>query len=263
MNFGEKILKLRKEKGLSQEALAEQIGTTRQAISKWENNQGFPETEKLLQLSNIFEVSTDFLLKEDKSIKDIAEDRGYYVSKELARGYIANQKKISRYISIGFMVFALAGIPYTMFPSGTTWRYLGMAICGAAGIISIVLGMFSEQQQYAILKQEPLLFDYEYIKELKSEYVLKKKNYMAVAIPCTILFVLGLIILALTVRGYFSWTEYHSFVFLGFGIGFLGFVYSAGVMEAYELLVNNEQHSTTFFFKLKKKIKGKIDKDLG
>lgn len=45
MSLGEKIFKLRKEKGISQEALAEQIGTTRQAISKWENNQGFPETE--------------------------------------------------------------------------------------------------------------------------------------------------------------------------------------------------------------------------
>ena len=65
MSLGEKIFKLRKEKGISQEALAEQIGTTRQAISKWENNQGFPETEKLLQLSNIFEVSTDYLLKDE------------------------------------------------------------------------------------------------------------------------------------------------------------------------------------------------------
>ena len=57
MNLGEKLLKLRKEKGLSQEALAEQIKTTRQAFSKLhrgreerENNQGYPETEKLLQL---------------------------------------------------------------------------------------------------------------------------------------------------------------------------------------------------------------------
>ena len=41
MSLGEKIFKLRKEKGISQEALAEQIGTTRQAISKWENNKGF------------------------------------------------------------------------------------------------------------------------------------------------------------------------------------------------------------------------------
>lgn len=259
MNFGEKIYKLRKEKGLSQEALAEQIGTTRQAVSKWENNQGFPETEKLLQLSNIFKVSTDFLLKEEKSVKDTVDERGYYVSKEMANGYIANQKIISRYISIGFMAFVFAGIPYAMFHGSATWRYLGMTICAVIGIISFVLGMFADQQQYNVLKNEPLIFDYEYMKELTSEYTSKKKNYISVAIPSTILFILGLLALILTVKGYFAWSEYHSFVFLGFGIVFLGFVYSAGVMEAYELLVNNEQYSTRFFFKLKRKIKEKID----
>ena len=67
MTFGEKLFKLRKEKGFSQETLAEQIGTTRQAVSKWENNQGFPETEKLLQISDIFEISLDFLLKDEQS----------------------------------------------------------------------------------------------------------------------------------------------------------------------------------------------------
>lgn len=48
MTLGDKIYQLRKERGLSQEALAEQLGATRQAVSKWETNQGFPETEKLL-----------------------------------------------------------------------------------------------------------------------------------------------------------------------------------------------------------------------
>lgn len=62
MILGEKIYKFRKEKGLLQETLAELLGTTRQAVSKWENNQGYPETEKLLLLSNVFEVSVDFLL---------------------------------------------------------------------------------------------------------------------------------------------------------------------------------------------------------
>lgn len=259
MDFGEKIFKLRKERGLSQEALAEQIGTTRQAVSKWENNQGFPETEKLLQLSNIFEVSIDFLLKEEKSAENSADGRGYYVSRELAEGYIANQKKICRYISIGFMAFALAGIPYSLFHGAPVWRYLGMAVLGVAGMISMVLGIFAEQQQYAVLEQEPLLFDHEYRKELKSEYTLKRKNYIMAAVPCTVLFAAGLITLALTARGYFAWTEYHSFVFLGFGVGFLGFVYSAGVIEAYELLVNNEQYTNRLFFKLKRKLKKKID----
>ena len=63
MGFGEKLFKLRKEKGLSQEALAEKLNTTRQAVSKWENGQGFPETEKLIMIGNVFEVSLDYLLK--------------------------------------------------------------------------------------------------------------------------------------------------------------------------------------------------------
>lgn len=80
MNFGEKLFSLRKEKGLSQEALAEQLNTSRQAVSKWENNQGYPETEKLLMLANLFEVSVDYLLKESPS--DISSDgQGLYVSR--------------------------------------------------------------------------------------------------------------------------------------------------------------------------------------
>ena len=64
-----------------------------------------------------------------------------------------------------------------------TWRYLGMAFCFVAGIIFFVVAIFSEKQEYNILRQEPLLFDYEYLKELKSEYVSKKKKYVIVAVP--------------------------------------------------------------------------------
>ena len=260
MNLGEKIFKLRKEKGVSQEALAEKVGTTRQAISKWENNQGFPETEKLLQLSKVFEVSVDFLLKDEKAVKDTTEERGFYVSREMATGYISNEKKVCRYIGLAFMFWALAGVPFTLLIVNSTWRYLGMAACVVIGIVFVVLGMFAEQEQYKILKQEPLLFDYEYLKELSNTYNSRKKKYVAVSIPCTTLFVVGILVIALTVRGHFTWTEYHSFVFLGFAIGLLGFVYSAGVMEAYELLVNNEQYSTRLLFKLRRKIKKRIDR---
>ena len=196
MNLGEKIFKLRKEKGLSQEALAEQIGTTRQAISKWENNQGFPETEKLLHLSNIFEVSTDFLLKDEKTIKG-ADEKGYYVNREMAIGYIANEKRVCKYIGMAFMFWALSGIPYVMFQTDTTWRFLGIAVCVILGIVSTVLGMFTDQEQYKILKQEPLLFDYEYLKELSNEYLSIKNKCITIAIPCTTLFIAGILIFAL------------------------------------------------------------------
>ncbi|MDE6906233.1 MAG: helix-turn-helix domain-containing protein [Lachnospiraceae bacterium] len=258
MTFGEKLFKLRKEKGFSQEALAEQIGTTRQAISKWENNQGFPETEKLLQLSNIFETSIDFLLKDEKSSNTVSE-RGYYVSKEMATGYIANQKKICRYIGIGFMSFALTGIPYVMFTSNMTWRFLGMEIFIIIGISSFLLGSFSEQEQYNVLKEEPLILDYGYLQELSNVYQAKKRMYVVLSVPSIILFIAGILAVSLTMSGKFAWSEYHSFVFLGLAAGLFGFCYFIGVMEAYELLIKNEKYTSCLSFKIKRKIKDKIN----
>ncbi len=259
MNLGEKIYKLRKEKGLSQEVLAEQLGTTRQAVSKWENNQGFPETEKILQLSNIFEVSTDFLLKDEKLMQSATEERGYYVSMEMATSYIANAKKLSRYMGIGFMSLALTGIPYVMLDVNTTGRYLGIGICIAVGIISFVLGMFTEQERFKVLKQEPLIFDYGYMKDLTAEYRSRKKKYIALSASCTVLFILSVLALSLTVRENVMWADYRSFIFLGFSIGLLGMVYSAGTMEAYELLVNNEHYTSRLLFKIRRKIKQKLE----
>ncbi len=259
MTFGEKLFKLRKEKGLSQEALAEQIGTTRQAVSKWENNQGFPETDKLLQLSNIFEISIDSLLKDEKS-SDSANERGYYVSKEMATGYIANQKKISSYIGMGFMFWALTGIPYVMLTAHLTWRFLGMAVFIMAGIASFITGSFSERQEYKVLKEEPLILDYEYLKELSRMYQAKKKIYAALLLPSILLFVMGILAVSLTMSGEFAWSEYHSFVFLGFAAGLFGFCYCAGVIDAYELLLNNDQYSSGLFFKIKRRIRDKINR---
>lgn len=64
MTLGDKIQVLRKKEGLSQEDLAEKIGVSRQAVSRWEMGQSVPEIEKLLTLSEIFKVSTDDLLKD-------------------------------------------------------------------------------------------------------------------------------------------------------------------------------------------------------
>ena len=63
MDLSEKILKLRKVNNLSQEQLAEQLGVSRQSISKWESGQSTPEIEKLSMLSDIFNVTIDHLVK--------------------------------------------------------------------------------------------------------------------------------------------------------------------------------------------------------
>lgn len=69
MDFGQNLQQLRKEKGLSQEKLADILEVSRQAISKWELNAAYPETEKLIALSNLFNVSMDYLIKGDESKK--------------------------------------------------------------------------------------------------------------------------------------------------------------------------------------------------
>jgi len=65
MKFHDKIQDLRKEKRLSQEELAEMLQVSRQSVSKWESGQSFPETEKLVILSEIFGVTVDSLLKDN------------------------------------------------------------------------------------------------------------------------------------------------------------------------------------------------------
>ena len=61
--LGEKIMQLRQKQGLSQEAFGEKLGVSRQAVSKWETGQAAPDIDKIIAMSEIFEVSTDYLLK--------------------------------------------------------------------------------------------------------------------------------------------------------------------------------------------------------
>ena len=70
MKFGEKLQKLRKERGLSQEGLAEMLNISRQAISKWESGQSYPEMDKLINISDIFGVTLDSLIKDNEIQND-------------------------------------------------------------------------------------------------------------------------------------------------------------------------------------------------
>lgn len=62
--LSERLYKLRKKSGLSQEQIAEQLNVSRQAISKWESGAAVPESEKLIIISEYFKVSVDYLLKD-------------------------------------------------------------------------------------------------------------------------------------------------------------------------------------------------------
>ena len=65
MILADKIIELRKKNGWSQEDLAEKLDVSRQSISKWEGAQSIPDMNKILKLSEVFSVSTDYLLKDE------------------------------------------------------------------------------------------------------------------------------------------------------------------------------------------------------
>lgn len=68
MTLGDKISKLRRENNYTQEQLADILGVSRQAISKWESNASYPETDKLIRMSRLFGCTTDYLLLDEKEL---------------------------------------------------------------------------------------------------------------------------------------------------------------------------------------------------
>ena len=101
MILADKIIYLRKKAGWSQEELAEKTGVSRQSISKWEGALSVPDMNRILKLSELFDVSTDYLLRDemeeeeknpaaDEKIADETGEKLVPVSMELANDYLAH-----------------------------------------------------------------------------------------------------------------------------------------------------------------------------
>ncbi|MBQ8404160.1 MAG: helix-turn-helix transcriptional regulator [Clostridia bacterium] len=103
MKLQDKILRLRKKSGLSQEALAEKIGVSRQAVSKWETGEAVPELSKLLLLARAFAVTTDYLLSEEETEPEQTEAR------PTEEALQANKKESYAWL-IGVAIIALGAI---------------------------------------------------------------------------------------------------------------------------------------------------------
>ena len=76
MILAEKIMEERKKNGWSQEDLADKLGVSRQSVSKWESAQSIPDLNRILEMSRLFNVSTDYLLKDELSESTPAETSG-------------------------------------------------------------------------------------------------------------------------------------------------------------------------------------------
>lgn len=101
MTTGDKIAQMRKENNLTQEQLADLLGVSRQSVSKYESNLAYPETEKIIKLSEIFHCSTDYLLRDDIEIKS---EEGMYEKTSISadmlwKAIISFDKKSERIIA--------------------------------------------------------------------------------------------------------------------------------------------------------------------
>ena len=114
MTTADKILKLRKEQGLSQEAFSEKLGVSRQSVSKWESGVSVPDTEKILAISELFGVSTDYLLKDAEEViseNDEIEKEPFAEESEAeykVKKKIPVRKIIAAVIALAIVVTAIA-----------------------------------------------------------------------------------------------------------------------------------------------------------
>ena len=110
MEFSEKLITLRKGRDLTQEQLAEQLNVSRQSISKWESGQVIPEVEKIVELSKVFNVTLDYLLKpseiDELSVKTdmLEQQQKQLLSREQTRTRI--YKNILYSVAIYLVFFA-------------------------------------------------------------------------------------------------------------------------------------------------------------
>lgn len=94
MGFKEKIKEVRKEIGFSQEKFAERINVSRQAVTKWEGGESYPDIEKLIEISKVFKVSIDSLLKDEESCTEkIGREKDELISKKEIIKFLCKAKK--------------------------------------------------------------------------------------------------------------------------------------------------------------------------
>ena len=173
MILADKIIDLRKKNGWSQEELAEKMDVSRQSISKWESAQSVPDMARILRLSEIFGVSTDYLLKDDWTAAEDATvsetgSAARPVSMEEAVAFLQMRAENARRIALGVMLCILS--PVALILLGAAQEYGKLAIsenqAGGLGLILLMLliggavALFVlsglRAGRFAALEQEPI-----------------------------------------------------------------------------------------------------------
>jgi transcriptional regulator with XRE-family HTH domain len=189
MILADKIIKLRKKFGWSQEELAEKMNVSRQSISKWESARSIPDLNKILMLSEIFGVSTDYLVKddieEDEEINEDVDTDVKRVTLEEALLYVQNKTEVSKFISKGVLVCVFSFLPLLFLLALSEYEQFNLTSDAAAAIgltilfvmIAIGIVFFIRINQYKddfeIIEATP----FELVYGVRSIFIEKIKKY--------------------------------------------------------------------------------------
>ena len=155
MTLGEKIQALRKQQGMSQEQLSAIMAVSRQAISKWEVGESIPDVDNVVQLSEIFEVTTDYLLKNGMCVDNRTEEK--VLDKAVSPIQITHKNdskstKISpkrvggSLVTVGMVSMLMAGIQGLLWPTTSDILFptaLVVVVLGAVIVFSESIGKTS------------------------------------------------------------------------------------------------------------------------
>ena len=178
MILADKIVSLRKKAGWSQEDLAEKLGVTRQSVSKWEGAQSVPDMDKVVMMSRLFGISTDFLLKdelEEETPCAAAQDDDTplrRVTMKQASAYLALRKAAAPKIAIAtalciispVTLILLAGMSEVQRFHITENAASGIGLCVLLGLVALAVSIFlrtgAEAKEYRFLEEEPFETEY-------------------------------------------------------------------------------------------------------
>lgn len=282
MILAEKISMLRKKEGWSQEELAEQLNVTRQSVSKWEGAQSIPDIGKILQMSRLFRVSTDFLLKDELEAEEAAPFQTdadekpplRRVTMEEAGEYLELSKKAMMKRARGTFLCIISPVVLILLAALSEVRSLEIPEDAAGGIGAIVVLIFvaagvlqflsgsTGMREYEFLEKEA--FETEYgvagmVKECRKQYQAKHTRFCKMGTLLCILAAIPIFVVAI-----FSGTPAENLIGAGaidillllVGVGAGIFVYSGTYQDAMDCLL--EEGDFTRKRKAQRNIKGPV-----
>lgn len=174
MIFADKLITLRKKSGWSQEELAEKLGVTRQSVSKWEGAQSVPDIDKILQLSHLFGVTTDYLLKDELGEPEYtAGDDAPALRKVTlaqANDYLTQAHANAPKMALATALCVLSPVPLIALGALAEYGYFradfatGLGLCTLLVLVAVAMVLFMQcgaaVKPYEFLEKEPIDTEY-------------------------------------------------------------------------------------------------------